>query len=699
MILLPNPTTTAITSNSLFQGPKEPNWGPNGKSVYERTYQRTKANGEKETWDETVQRVVRGNLSLVPKNRTWPGEEEELYSLIHGFHALPGGRHLWMSGVEGRQFLFNCYVSGWGDRLSDHFAFTFNQLMEGGGVGANYSAKYLMRYPIYVMNRVHIVCSPEHDDYDDLMAAGILSTEYDSEWNGAYEVPDSREGWKGSLVTLIDIVSEWNRDRDFFVFVVDVSNIRSAGKRIKTFGGTASGPLPFAKMLKDVGHLLNEAWETGMTGPLAMEIDHAISECVVSGNVRRSARMSQMHWKDPYIDWFLECKSTGAHWSTNISVEIDDDFVAYIGNPLDESLDAQRAAEVYEKIIEGMLRNGEPGIWNSSLANVGEPNPVIATNPCGEICLEPWENCNLGHVNLSAFVDTNGTVDYEGLQRAHELMTRFLIRATFGDITDEKTREVSLRNRRIGVGHFGFADFLALIGVKYSESWDSPNVVFLLQEMSAVVRKAATEYAHELRIPVPVKTRTIAPTGTISKLPGVNGEGIHPVFAKYYIQRIRFSPVDPDQAAQLEDYKIRGFNVLEDPVRSNTMVVEIPMKATLLQRLEDLGRDTDVLEDASEISFGDMLRVQRMYQTYWADNAVSFTVNVNPTATSHTEISRIMRRFLDTLKGSTVFPERGYELAPYERVPREIFEALRGSEAVFGDAVDESCANGACPVR
>ena len=58
--------------------------------------------------------------------------------------------------------------------------------------------------------------------------------------------------------------------------------------------------------------------------------------------------------------------------------------------------------------------NGEPGFWDSSLSNIGEPNPVVCTNPCGEITLEPWEPCNLGHVNLAAFVLDNGATEYAG---------------------------------------------------------------------------------------------------------------------------------------------------------------------------------------------------------------------------------------------------------------------------------------------
>lgn len=690
----------------------EPKWGPTGKDVYERTYQRVKADGTKEDWSDTVRRVVKGNLSLVPSERIAAGEEEELYDLIYNFHAIPAGRHLWMSGVEGRQFLFNCYVSGWGNRLSDHITFTFNQLMEGGGVGANYSAKHVdpIRYPVYNLVRTHIVCSTEHENYKDLEAAGLLSSEFTSEWTGAHEVDDSREGWTQALRELVDLSTqfeptdaEYDKGTGEYLpsLIVDVSNIRAAGRKIKTFGGTSAGPVPFAKMIKDVGHLLGEAWLDGMSGPIAMEIDHTIATCVVSGNVRRSARMSQMHWKDPWIGWFLTCKEDGlGHWSTNISVEIDDEFIqcldAYRAGQLDDNI--RKAVEVYNAIIEGMIHNGEPGIWNSSLANHGEPNEVIATNPCGEICLEPWENCNLGHVNLDAFVVDNGDVDIAGLVRAHQLMARFLIRATFGDISDYKTKAVVDRNRRIGVGHFGYAGFVAKQGIRYSESHLNHGIRGLLDHLYKVVDEASIAYAHELRIPVPVKKTTVAPTGTIAKLAG-RSEGIHPVFAKYFIRRIRYSSIDPDQAVKLDEFRARGFNVVEDPSVPYTWVVEIPSIENLVQEVEDMGIDPDVIEDASQIPLRAMLGVLDMYQTLWADNAVSFTVNFDPSLYTKDEIGDALYSRIAVVKGATLFPERGFALAPYERMGKEKILALRGSERVVDSSVDEACATGACPVR
>lgn len=577
--------------------------------------------------------------------------------------------------------------------------------MEGGGVGANYSAKHI-NYPVSNLIKVSIICDPNHPDYASMVDAGLISP-MDTE--DAFVVDDSREGWVAALRWMIDIAEAptYENVEGHLELVFDVTSIRKAGSKISTFGGTSAGPIVLARLLKEVSHLMNDAWESGgMNGPIAMEIDHAIATCVVSGNVRRSARMAIMHWNDPWIDWFLSCKSSGlSHWSTNISVEIDDEFISLLNTQkLEDDPKETHAWNVYRAVVSGMLENGEPGFWNSSLANAGEPNEVISTNPCGEIALEGWENCNLGHINLAAFVDGNGIVDHDRLTRAHVLMARFLIRATFGDISSSKTRKLVDRNRRIGVGHFGYAAFVAKQGIKFSESWDQTKskMPLLLSELAYVVRNATEQYAHQLRIPVPVKSRTVAPTGTIAKLAG-EPEGIGPVFARYYIQRIRFSEVDPDQARKLEEYRSQGYNVVPDTATPYTQVVEIPTKNKLVSELEEMGVNPFILEDASEVSFEDHLRVQQMYQIYWADNAVSYTVNVNPNQYSEDEIARSLKPFLGTLKGTTVFPNRGYELAPLERVAEADFARLRGSQRALGvsvgDGVDENCATGACPVR
>jgi adenosylcobalamin-dependent ribonucleoside-triphosphate reductase len=699
-------------------------FGPTGELVYNRTYSRTLADGSKETWPDTVRRVARGNLALVhgPDMESWPqevkDEYDELVKFMDVFAIIPAGRHLWATGVKGRQYLFNCHVAPWGDKLSRHFEFTFMRLMEGGGVGGNYSSKYLRPYgaPRRELD-VHVVCDPMHQDYEEMKLAGLLSDEYDSDWAGAFEVEDSREGWADALVDLIDTFMS-DGEVKHKARVYDVSRVRCKGSRLKTFGGTASGPGPFARMLQQVAVVLNGAVgerhvEVGdgfgwgyehLTPTEAMEIDHAIAECVVSGGVRRSARMAICKWDDPFIDDFLDCKKDGSkHWTTNISVEIDEDFLGYLsGGKIDDFGPGgnELAYAVHRKVVEGMLRNGEPGYWNSTHSNEGEVGEVIATNPCGEIALEPAENCNLGHINLDHFAQSasGARLDRKGLLRAHELMTRFLIRATEGDVTDAEQAAKLAQNRRIGVGHLGVQGFLAKQGIAYSKAPHSYAFRNLLNDLYDTVREEARAYSFKLRIPEPVKVTTVAPTGSIAKLPGVS-EGIHPIYARHFMRRVRFSMPDPAQAATVQDYVNQGY-LVEKCVydqSGNTMVVAFPTKEKLVAEVEELGYPADIVESADEISLYDMLNFQAMYQAEYADNAVSFTVNFPEGKYSTDEAADIIQAFLPELKGTTLMPDGTREQAPYERITEEEFNTYAVTS--IEDSTDEDCTTGACPVR
>lgn len=697
-------------------------FGPTGQVVYDRTYSRVKPDGSRETWPETVERVARGNLALVyGEPDTWDGsvwaEYLKLTDLMSDFSVIPAGRHLWASGVKGRQFLFNCHVSGWGETLSRHFEFTFLRLMEGGGVGANYSSKYLAPYGAPRRElKLHVVCDPSHPDYAEMLEAGVLSSEFDSDWDGAYPVEDSREGWAAALVDLIDTYMTddevHHEDR-----VYDVSRVRGKGSRLKTFGGTASGPQPFATMLREVSRVLNanvphldNEWDIDLNVPVfidplsAMQIEQAVAECVVSGGVRRSARMSIVRWDDPFIEEFLACKTDGqSHWTTNISVEIDNEFnqallAGHTGGEYPTTPErAGLAQRVHQLVTEGMLTNGEPGYWNSSLSNHGEVSEVIATNPCGEIALEAWENCNLGHVNLEAFAST-GTYEKAALIEAHVLMTRFLIRATYGDCTDETQGELLKRNRRIGVGHLGVQGFLAKLGIRYSEATNPElGISDLLWDLRMAVRVAARDYAFELRIPEPVKVTTVAPTGSIAKLPGVT-EGIHPVYARFFERRVRFNLTDPDQAATVQRAWEDGFEVEVDiyDKSGNTAVVVYPTMEKLVAEVEALGHDGSIVESAAELTVDQMLAFQCMYQTFYADNAVSFTVNVQP-GLDPEELAHTLLHWLPALKGTTIMVDDSREQAPYTRITREQYEAALTQ--VIEDSTDEDCSRGACPVR
>jgi len=657
--------------------------------------------GGKEQWSDTVARVCAGNLALVYGEReTWDedvkAEYDELYEAMYSFKILPAGRHLWATGVKGRQYLQNCFVSGWPDKLSEHFSFAFMRLMEGGGVGANYSEYLTGKYGAPKRQlTMHVVCDREHKDF----GAVDTSSQYVDDWAGAYQVEDSREGWANALSDLIDTF--YAQDVKHSNRVYDVSLVRPEGAKLRTYGGAASGPAPFARLLYEVTEILNAAAFLNELTPLhLMEIDHAVAQAVVAGGVRRSARMSIVRWDDPFVFRFIDCKAdTGKHWTTNISVEINDEFFAALDSGRAIPGPESHAERLLAKVSTGMLRNGEPGFWNSQASNVGELSTVYATNPCGEIALNDFEPCTLGHVNLDAFAPNllDSEVDSYGLFMAHRLMTRFLMRATYGDKCDAKQATIMARNRRIGVGHFGVQGFLNKQGIRYSEAPKNIDTRALLQELHHMVMESARDYAFELRIPEPVKTTTVAPTGSIAKLPGVS-EGCHPIYAKFFNRRIRFSMIRPEEIEQVEAFAAQGY-LIEDDIydkSGNTKVVVFPSKDKLVAECELLGYD-DIVESADELSLEQLLDFQEMYQSCYADNAVSFTANIAENRYSTLQIADILRYYLPRLKGTTIFPELSRPQSPYTRITKAEYE-LAEYLANIDSSNDEECVKG-CPVR
>jgi ribonucleoside-triphosphate reductase (thioredoxin) len=679
-------------------------FGPTGEAVYKRTYSRQKPDGSFETWPETCLRVIRGNLALVYGDMsTWSddvlNEADRLYYYMKKFAIIPAGRQLWASGVPGRQFLFNCHVSGWGEKFSDHFAFTFMRLVEGGGVGANYSTRLFEHYgPPKRQVKLVLTADSTHPDYEkmrhNLADHSVPNPDY---------VEDTREGWSYALEHVIDTaMSNYGLPDRPRVINLDLSKIRPEGSPLVSSGGVASGPAPLAEMLHAVVRVLNDAWDTGCFTPLhIMEMDHEISVGAIAGGKRRSARMSMCHWNDDYVIRFITSKQDGKKfWTTNISVEIDNDFIKAL------KAGDHWAVNVHKFVSEGMLKNGEPGYWNSDLSNKGEVGKIIATNPCGEIPLEAWEACNLGHVNLDLFVDKRYALGYnmDALQEAHRLITRFLVRSTFGDITDSKQRKIQDRNRRIGVGHMGVQAFFAkAYELKYSEIAKQHDNGLVspqgfLRTLYKTVRETASDYAFQLRIPSPVKVTDVAPTGSVAKLPGTT-EGISAIYARYFEQRVRFSLRNEREFDMVSDYRQQGFKVEEDIYDQSgmTAVVVFPTENLLVSQVKDLGLDPGLVESQEQISIKDMLELQAFYQTYWADNAVSYTVNVPEGTVTPEELGELLQEYLPKLKGTTIMVDATREQAPYTRITEQEYTVAEAKRQA--DALDLECATGACPIR
>jgi ribonucleoside-triphosphate reductase (thioredoxin) len=573
--------------------------------------------------------------------------------------------------------------------MSDHYAFTFDELMKGGGVGANYSDKYIEQYP-QIKNAldVHFVCDPKHKDYNDVEdrdgVVHMCSPDYHFEWAGAIPVEDSREGWVDCLVRIIDAA----HGKRIGPLVFDVTRVRPYGTPIKSFGGTASGPHALMRVALGVADLLNSNLGNKLGSLDHMLIDHMIAQCVQAGNVRRSARMSIKYWKDEDIFDFIKCKSDEAriaHWTTNISVEIDSAFFKAFRKK------DKHARKVYATCVTAMYESGEPGFWNSSLSQEGEIDKVESTNPCGEIALLPFENCNLGHINLGAFYDNT-----DGAIKGFRWMTRFLIRATFGDISSPWQQEVVKRNRRIGVGFFGFQDWLCKQGIKYSECHEKPYVRATLRKFYQAVKEESVEYAHQLRVPSPIKITTLAPTGTTAKLAGTS-EGGQSIYSPYFILRVRYDKSSPE----LDSIKENGHEIEECVNKEeavNTVIVKYYCKHPLVDKVNELGLDADeLIEGQDEISLYDTLATQTMLQEVWADNAISLTANLTPDIKKK-ELYHTMIKFLPKLKGTTVLVGVGNRpQPPLTRITKEEFETYEG-KTVMKQGIRE-CKGNSCPIK
>ncbi len=653
-------------------------WGPIGEDVYRRTYSRKMEDGTYETWPDTVARVVAGSTSVGPVKAN---EADRLKELITAFKVLPAGRHLWITGT-GLPYTRNCFRAPWSSRLADHFEFMADQLLTGGGVGANYSQEYIQQSPQIQNANLFITCDEGHVDYAAVReAAGLRFADkwfvVDQGFNWI-TVPDKREGWAAGWGEMFDAATTDSR-----LVILDVSDIRPAGTEIKTFGGTASGPAPFVKSLVEIQKVLTSARGRWLTSVEAMLCDHHIAAAVVAGGARRSARMSIVHWKDEQIMEFIACKADHMHhWTTNISVEIDSEFIEALGSG------DSHAEQVFSAVVEGMWNNGEPGFTNTEAASIGETGDVRSTNPCGEIFLEEGESCNIGSVDLAAFGK-----DDAGAEEAFRLMARFLVRATLIKPYQAITADVEARNRRIGVGFLGLQGWAASHGVRYSDIRHNRNLAMKLEGFRAAIRDEADRYCDELGIARCIKVTAIAPNGTISQLRGTQ-PGLHAILARHAWRRVRYTFGDPRISESMD----RGLMVEPCIYADNTAVVRYPLRDVILDQF-----DETLIQQTSDVSLNDQLGVLAFVTEHFCSgsdgNAVSFTANLDREQLGSVEASaEVIKTWLPHVKGITCFPAESRPQSPYEIISKVEYDQVTNGHN-FGGALEFSCAGGACPVK
>lgn len=464
-------------------------WSNLAKVVYKRTYAR-KDFGKLENWDDTVERVIQGNVA---GHNVSEEEMNRLRYYLTERKAGPAGRGWWYSGAPshkrlGGVALNNCWFVA-GDDWTN-FVLAQDLLMLGGGVGMSVEHRYVSKLP-KVKRDVYIVNKDTHD--------------------ADFIVPDSREGWDELTRRVLESYFETGKS-----FSYSTVCIRPAGEPIRGFGGSSSGPKPLINFVEKLCGILNNRAGKHVKPLDAADILCSIAEMVVAGNVRRSAIIILGDcWDKEYLKakrWDLGNVPTQRAMA-NFSVVVDD-------------------ADDLHPLFWKTYEEGEPfGIVNrenmQKYARMGElkHDSAIGVNPCAEATLENGEPCNLQEIALP---NLNGQEEFV---EASRLMHRWGKRVTMEKYHQPKCDAVVKRNRRIGTGITGCLE--------------SPLFKPEILDMAyAAIQDENVKYSRELGIPESIRTTVIKPSGTISKVFDCY-EGVHPAYSRYIIQRVRFSANDP----------------------------------------------------------------------------------------------------------------------------------------------------------
>jgi ribonucleoside-triphosphate reductase (thioredoxin) len=569
------------------------------------------AENRRETWAETVGRYVK-NIVMPKVGATTAMEIEEA---ILNLEIMPSMRALMTAGPaldRDNTAGYNCsYLPVDDPKSFDEAMFI---LLCGTGVGFSVERQYISKLP---------------EVPDNMFKSETTIV-----------VKDSKEGWAKALRQLISLLYAGE------VPAWDVSKVRPAGAKLKTFGGRASGPAPLVELFNFVVNTFVNAKGRRLSSIECHDIMCKIGEVVVVGGVRRSAMISLSNLSD---DRMRHAKS-GSWWEGQKQRALANNSVAYTEKP-----DMETFMREWLSLVES--KSGERGIFSrpaskKQAAKNGrrDANYDFGTNPCSEIILRPYQFCNLTEVVVRS------TDTLESLQRKVKLATILgTIQSTYTHFPYLRKvwRDNTEEERLLGVSMTGIMDNPIM-----SKSNDTlEGILKHLREIAVVTND---EWAKHLGIPPSTAITCNKPSGTVSQLVD-SASGIHARHSAYYIRTVRGDNKDPLTQFMID----QGIPSEPDVMKpDSTTVFSFPMKSP---------EGAITRNDMSAI---EQLELWLIYQRHWCEHKPSVTVTVRDH--EWMEVGAWVYKHFDEVSGVSFLPhsDHTYQQAPYQDCDKETYEDM-----------------------
>lgn len=587
----------------------------------------------RENWGETVDRYIDNVVikALYNEDADYNNVEHEIRDAILALEVMPSMRAVMTAGPaleRDNTAGYNCsYLPVDDPKSFDEAMFI---LLCGTGVGFSVERQYISKLP-----EVPDTLFPSED---------------------VIVVHDSKEGWAKSLRKVIAMlyageIPKW-----------DVSKVRPAGAKLKTFGGRASGPAPLVELFNFAVTLFKGAKGRKLSSIECHDLMCKIGEVVVVGGVRRSAMISLSNLSD---DRMRHAKS-GNWWADNGHRALANNSVAYTEKP-----DMETFMREWLSLVES--KSGERGVFSRPASKKQamksgrrDANYDWGTNPCSEIILRPYQFCNLTEVVVRA---TDTLKDLERKVRLATILGTIQSTYTHFPYLRKIWQKNTEEERLLGVSLTGIMDNEALSGKIDNDAWlsrsfcgdEDATLSSILEHLKNVAVSTNAEWAERLGISKSAAITCVKPSGTVSQLVD-SASGIHARHSQYYIRTVRGDNKDP-LTQFMKDMGVPNEPCVMKP--DTTTVFSFPQKSP-----------------EGAITRNDMTAIEQLelwliYQRHWCEHKPSITVTVRDQ--EWMEVGAWVYKHFDEVSGVSFLPhsDHTYQQAPYQECSeREYLDAL-----------------------